>query len=123
MVARDVGLDIGRKLRLTKFFNEQDEISPFVEWPKWAQVSAMTEYKSNHARFQFFQFLWRNGLAPHTCGEWTRIYDYQHGRRMFLNVPKIVKHVSQMIRQALNDNGRGLMSQGRVYDLRSKRPM
>lgn len=121
-MARNIGLNIGRKLRLTKFYQDQDELPSFDTWPPWARVSALNDDKTNHARFQFFQFLWRNGVRPHICGEWTRLYDVQHGKRKFLNDAKIIKHVNQMIHQALNDKGRGIMSRGRVYDLLLRRP-
>lgn len=120
---RNIGLNIGRQRRVAKYYDNQDNLPPLSEWPAWAQRSALNDNKSNHERFQFFQFLWRNGLPPYMCGEWTRIIDYQHNKRLFNNDPKAVKHVNQMIRQAQTDTGDGLMSKGRVFDLRSKRPL
>lgn len=114
------GLEAGRKLRLIKFYNQQDYMAPFGDWPNWARVSALNREKTNHQRFQFFQFLWRNGLQPHWCGEWTRLLDWQHKKCFYLQDPKIIKHIGQMIGQARPGTA---MAKGRVYDCMARRPL
>lgn len=114
---------MGRKWRVTKFFNEQDNLDPFDVWPKWAQEHALTVDKSNDARYKLFQFLWRNGLDPETCAGWTRLTDCIRGKIVYNMEEKVIKHSLQMLHQATTDNGVGPLSKGRVYDLRQRRPL
>lgn len=117
------GLEIGRRLRVTKYFTEQDELQSFSEWPAWAKAAALDPDKSNSARFKLFQFFWRNGLQPGRCGAWTRVLDYVRGKVKYNMEPKVIKHCMQMYDQAMADKGKGAMSLGRVYDLQAKRPL
>lgn len=123
LIKMNKGLEIGRRLRVQKYFTEQDEFPPFDQWPKWAQTSALNADKSNDARYKLFQFFWRNGLQPGRCGGFVRVLDYVHGQVKYNMEEKACKHCLQMYDQAIADKGDGALSKGRVYDLRERRPL
>lgn len=92
-----------RRARLRNYFQKQDLFWPIGKWPQWAQDFAVGDRHGNRNRFNFFFFLWVNGLDIETAGSWTLLIDRVDGNSIYSAEPKHVRHIAQMESQARDD--------------------
>lgn len=94
-----------------------DDIPPFRTWAPWARAIWKNGFHTHKDHFQFWQFLWVNGVRPMRCSYlcWTR-YTGDNRRNILYQNRQFERYAQDP------DLRKRYLLQGRVWDCYFERP-
>lgn len=109
--------DNNRRMRLSLFFETQDEFYHYNLWPPWAKATILNAHKTNRDRYRLFLFLTWNGLYPPTAVEWIKAKDIDpKGLLIYENYDKEAhRHFFQLLNQV--QTGQLFRQARNIYDM------